>query len=206
MLEHISFRLLIDYAYNRLENQQLSQQVEEHLDECDICRQALSIAWQIGQTAAQSEGQEPSNSLIERVLKAARRVQNVQSGQRSLPQIEPTLLHDSRVAALPAGVRGGSKERELLFTFEHFELHLSIVQGDESSGYTLWGQLLVDELVEVELEGNQVDLLVDESSIRTVLTDQLGCFRISNLKSGVYGLRISTDTVESVVEEIVIQS
>ena len=206
MLEHISFRHLTDYADNRLQDPHLSQQINDHLEKCDICRQALSIVLRIGQTAAQLESPQPAQNLIERVLKATRRTQTLQFRQQSLAHSPPTVLHDSRIAALAAGVRGGSKDCEMLFTFDRFDLHLSIIHSAELDSFTLRGQLMVSEPAEEELEGNQIDLLMEQAQIRTVLTDQLGCFRISNLKSGEYGLRVITDIVESVIDHIIIQN
>lgn len=197
-MEHIPFRQLTDYAYNRSQDQQLCQQIKEHVSECAQCRQALAIGWQIAQAAVHAPPQPPAATLVERVLKAARRQQQ----QQPLAQITPTLLHDSKVAVVTAGVRGGAKERELLFTFGRFDLHLSVIHSDEFDSYTLWGQLLAGEPIEVDLEGNQIDLLEDQATVRTVLTDQLGCFRISNVRGGKYSLRVVTAAVESVVETL----
>ncbi len=205
-MEHIPFRQLTDYAYNRLQDHQLCQQIRAHVNECAQCRQALAIVWQIAQAAVQADTQAPADALVDRVLKATRRKQQIQAAAHKVTQITPTLLHDSKVAALGVGVRGGSKERELLFAFGRFDLHLSVIHSDEADSYTLWGQLLVGEPVEVELEGNQIDLLENQALVRTVLTDQLGCFRISNLKSGKYGLRVATATVESVVETLLLRN
>lgn len=201
-MEHIPFRQLTDYAYNRIQDQQLCQQIKEHVSECAQCRQALAIGWQIAQAAVQAPPQQPAATLVERVCKGALRRRQQQLQQQPLPQISPTLLHDSRVAALTAGVRGGGKEHELLFTFGRFDLHLSVIHSDEFDSYTLWGQLLAGEPIEVDLEGNQIDLLEDQATVRTVLTDQLGCFRISNVRSGKYSLRVVTAAVESVVEAL----
>ena len=205
-MEHIPFRQLIDYAYNRLQDHQLSHQISAHVSECSQCRKALAIVWQIAQTAGQSAPQEPANALIDRVIKATRRKQQQQAQPHNLVQITPTLLHDSKVAAVMAGVRGGVKERELLFAFGRFDLHLSVIHNDESDSYVLWGQLLAAEPIEVDLEGNQIDLLENQLPVRTVLTDQLGCFRISNFKSGKYGLRVVTAAVESVVEPLTLRN
>jgi hypothetical protein len=206
ILAHIPFRQLTDYAYNRLQDHQLRQQIRAHVSECAQCRQALTIAWQIAQAASHSTVQEPADALVDRVIKATHRKQQLQAGQRALTQIAPTLLHDSKVTAVTTGMRGGAKERELLFTFGRFDLHLSIVHSDPADSYTLWGQLLVGEPIEVELEGNQIDLLEEALLVRTVLTDQLGCFRISNVKSGTYGLRVATATVESVVQSLALHN
>jgi len=201
-LEHIPFRQLTDYAYNRIQDQQLCQQIKAHVSECAQCRQALAIGWQVAQAAVHSVPQPPAATLVERVLKGARRKQQQQLQPQPLPQVTPTLLHDSRVAAVTTGVRGGSKERELLFAFGRFDLHLSVIHNDEFDSYTLRGQLLVGEPLAVDLEGNQVDLLENQATARTVLTDQLGCFRISNVRSGTYGLRIVTAAVESVIDPL----
>lgn len=87
-MEHIPFRQLTDYAYNRSQDQQLCQQIKEHVSECAQCRQALAIGWQIAQAAVHAPPQPPAATLVERALKAARRQQQ----QQPLAQITPTLL------------------------------------------------------------------------------------------------------------------
>lgn len=199
---HIPFRQLIDYAYNRLPDRQQGQQIREHVNACPECRQALAIAWQVAQAAGHTAPETPAPTLLDRVLKATYRKQRQQTTQPAATPIQATLLLDSKVAAVASGMRGSTHERELLFSLGRLDLHLSMIQGENTDGYTLLGQLFDTAPHMADLEGSQVDLLEGEAPLRTVLTDRLGCFRISNLRRGNYGLRITAETGVSTINPL----
>lgn len=199
-LTHIPFRQLVDYAYNRLPDQQQCQQIMVHVNGCSECRQALAIAWQVAQAASQHAPEAPANAVLARVLKATYRKQRQPAPPDRLAPSAATLVHDSKVAAVTAGMRGSARERELLFSLGRLDLHLSMIQSENPDSYTLLGQLFDTQSQMADLEGSQVDLLADQAPLRTVLTDHLGCFRISNLRQGDYGLRITTEIGTSTID------
>lgn len=199
-LTHIPFRQLVDYAYNRLPDQQQCQQIMVHVNGCTECRQALAIAWQIAQAATQHTPETPTNALLTRVLKATYRKQRQPTPSSPVATMSATLVHDSKVAAVTAGIRGSARERELLFALGRLDLHLSMIQTEDADSYTLLGQLFDTAAQTADLEGSQIDLLADAAPLRTVLTDHLGCFRISNLRRGDYGLRITAEIGSSTIE------
>ena len=199
-LTHISFRQLVDYAYNRLPDQQQCQQIMVHVNACSECRQALAIAWQVAQAASQHAPEAPANAVLARVLKATNRKQRQPAPPDRLAPSAATLVHDSKVAAVTAGMRGSARERELLFSLGRLDLHLSMIQSENPDSYTLLGQLFDTQSQMADLEGSQVDLLADQAPLRTVLTDHLGCFRISNLRQGNYDLRITTEIGTSTID------
>jgi hypothetical protein len=94
----------------------------------------------------------------------------------------------------------------LLFSFGRLDLHLSMIQTEHSDSYTLLGQLFDMELHLSDLEGSQVDLLQDGLLLRTVLTNNLGCFRMSNLRRGEYGLRITAEPGTSTIESLLLHA
>ena len=202
MVDHIPVRRLADYACDRIVDHHECQQIMTHVNECPQCRQALAIVWQVAHAATQTPTEAPAPALLDRVLKAAKRKQLQQGRQQPLPQLPATLLHDSQVAAAITGIRGGPKERELLFAFGHFDLHLSINHSEHSEEYTLLGQLFNREAQMVDLESTQIDLLADQQPIRTALTDALGRFRLSNLRGGQYDLQITAERCATVLHAL----
>lgn len=206
-MDHISFQQLLDYAQNRITDRQKSQEIMQHVNKCAECKNRLIITENVSHAALHHSTTQttemPSPALIESVLKATKRKQQLQAGTHALSQIPATLLHDSKLAA-SVGVRGGGQEHELLFTFDRFDLHLSVIHAEQTESHTLIGQLLSLAMPENDLLGNQIDLLdiASNQPIRKVLTDQLGRFRISNIKSGNYGLRVTTETVVTTVDTL----
>ena len=205
-LDHIPVRRLADYACNRIVDRHECQQIMTHVNECPQCRQALAIAWRVAHAATRSIPEAPTAALVDRVLKAAKRKQHQQHRSQPLPQLPATLLHDSQVAAAAAGIRGGAKAREWLFTFGHFDLHLAVSHDDHDEQYTLLGQLLAGEAIMADLESNQIALLAEQQPVRTVLTDDLGRFRLSNLRSGQYDLQITTESCTTLLQALTIDT
>ena len=200
-MTHIPFRQLVDYAYNRLPDQQQCQQIMVHVNGCSECRQALAIAWQVAQAASQQITEAPTHALLTRVLKATYRKQRQPTPSPAAP-LPATLIHDSKVGAVTAGIRGNARERELLFSLGRLDLHLSMIQTENTDSYTLLGQLFDTAPQAADLEGSRIDLLADQVPLRTVLADQLGCFRISNLRRGDYGLRITAEMGSSTIDAL----
>jgi hypothetical protein len=200
-VNHIPFHQLTDYACDRIADRQQRQAIMVHVHSCDECRQRLAIAWQIAERAQRTTADQPSPSLVQRVLKAARR----QSTNAEAIQLPVVLLHDSKLDAVAPGLRGALRDRELLFAFGRFDLHLSILRADDNDSYTVLGQLLTGEANSCDVEGSRVALLQEGAALRTVLADHLGRFRISRLTEGEYGLHIATAAVETVVESFSIQ-
>lgn len=200
-MNHIPFHQLTDYACDRIADRRQRQAIMAHVHSCDECRQALAIAWQIAERAQRAMPEQPSPSLVQRVLKAARQ----QSTNQMATQLPVVLLHDSKLDAVAQGLRGALQDRELLFTFGRFDLHLSILRADDNDSYTVLGQLLTGEASGCDVEGSRIALLQDGAALRTVLADNLGRFRISRLTEGDYGLHIATDLVETMVESFTVQ-
>ncbi len=200
-MEHIPFHQLTDYACDRIVDRQEQQVIREHVNLCGECRQALAIAWQIAQRARTPELQQPSPALMQRVLKATR---NYYSAQ--IPtQLPIALLHDSKLDGVVPDIRGATQDRELLFSCGRFDLHLSILHAELKESYTLLGQLLTGDNPDCDIEGSCIELHQGGVALRTVLTDDLGRFRISQIPEGEYGLHISTDLVQTVVESFSVQ-
>lgn len=200
-MEHIPFQKLIDYACDRIAERQEEQAIRTHVNLCSECRQALAIAWQIAQRAHTPEVRQPSPALMQRVLKATR---NYYSGQ--IPTHLPiALLHDSKLDAGVSETRGTTQDRELLFSFGRFDLHISILHTEREESYTLLGQLLTGDHTDCDIEGSCIELHQAGVALRTVLTDDLGRFRISHISEGEYGLQVRTNLVQTFVESLSVQ-
>lgn len=195
-MEHIPFHLLTDYACDRIAEQRVRQMVMAHVNHCAECRQALTIAWQITQRAQVVAPEQPSPSLVQRVLKATR----AYCAGDVATSVPATLLHDSKLDAALQGIRGALQERELLFTFGSFDLHLSIVHTAATESYTLLGQLMAGETSTCDVEGSRIELRQDETTMRIVLADEIGRFRMSHLPQGDYSLLIATDSLATTVD------
>ncbi len=200
-MEHIPFHQLTDYACDRIADRQEEQAIRAHVNLCSECRQALAIAWQIAQQARTPDVGQPSSALMQRVLKATR---NHYSTQIPTP-LPIALLHDSKLDVGLPETRGTTQERELLFSFGRFDLHIAILHAELQESYTLLGQLLTGDHSDCDIEGSRIELQQNRLALRTVLTDNLGRFRISQIPEGEYGLHIRTDLVQTVVESFFVQ-
>ena len=204
-MEHISFSQLTDYARDQIEDPNQRQQISAHVTTCELCRQSMAIVWQIVQHT-RTDGREhesatvPAPALLQRVLKAAR----LQSARHAVTRLSATLLHDSRLDAARQGLRGSATDRELLYNFGHFDLHLSIVPTAIHDSYTLLGQLMGGAQPDLEIEGSQIELRRADVVDRAALVDALGCFRMSHVLEGEYNLYLATDQIDVVVDPLLV--
>lgn len=193
---HISFQKLTDYVADRLTHPHDRQAIAAHIHHCDECRQALAIAIKLSHRRSAEEDNEPPASLIQRVLKATQQ----QVSHKELRHLVATLLYDSKLAAVAPGVRGAMQDRELLFAFGHFDLHLSVVRNDQMDTYTLLGQLMRAEGHEGDIEGSCIELYQEDTRLRTALTDSFGCFRLSRLPKGYYRMTLTVGQLTTTID------
>lgn len=205
-MEHISFSQLTEYARDRMQDPAQRQQISAHITSCELCRQGLAVAWQIVQRTqiddrADNSSAVPAPALMQRVLKAAR----LHSAHQAVTRLTASLLHDSRLDAARQGVRGSVTDRELLYNFGQFDLHLSIVPTEKQDSFTLMGQLMGSEQPELDIEGSRIELLRADLLDRTALVDNLGRFRLSRVPEGEYTLYVATDQIEVLVDPLAVQ-
>ena len=143
----------------------------------------------------------PTTSLINRIVVAFRR-QQTRSTNRPLHTAQ--LQFDSWSQPAPFGVRGGtSRERQLLFNQNQFDLDLQIIQERETEAFVLRGQLL-DAGNMTNLEGIELHLTEPDGHQSRRLTDEYGRFSFSHCRPGDYKLHVILEEQDIVLEPLTV--
>jgi hypothetical protein len=105
------------------------------------------------------------------------------------------------------GVRGAPRECHLLFSGSTVDADLQIVEDVAATAtFTLRGQVLKGGSLPEELEGIELRVIGADGVERRGLTDQLGCFRFSQLAEGIYSLQIVLDSHDILLESVAVGS
>lgn len=150
---------------------------------------------------ASEEWVEPPPDLLKRVLKS---FQKHRSRMRDRLEQAASLTFDSWTHMAPSGVRGAMQERQVLFSEENLDIDVQTIK-EEDGTFTLHGQVLARDRDVAALEGNEVQLLVEDRIWRRVLLDEMGYFRFTLLPPGRYAMRIVLDDRDVRIDPLDIQ-
>lgn len=120
-------------------------------------------------------------------------------------QIKATLAFDSSSQLVLAGVRSAAQlsERQLIYNTDFADIVLNIQPHPPQATIRLYGQIF--PLDETEEQIFAVQLLSSQpEEVVTTAADELGEFRFVNITPGNYQLIISSDTVEIVIDSLVL--
>lgn len=191
---HPDFEILLDYINRQLDEKALTD-LEQHLIVCSECRALITHARELMDSLREQSLATPQASLVRRAVAAFR---HVHDRRPERTEAMATLLFDSWDGALPAGVRGHSTERQLLFHFADLDVDVQIIPNGQivSDGrqqfYRIQGQILRAGISPALLEGIVIKLIQDDSSqfLRQTIVDHLGRFHFSQVPTGHYLLQI----------------
>jgi hypothetical protein len=200
-LNHPIFQTLLDYLGNRVSADEQIR-IKTHLDSCEVCRNELEVAQRTLLGLRAAELTSPPPTLLNNILSAFRRRQT-----RSAQPIRvlPHLQFDSWTQRAALGLRGGTiTDRQLLYSYETFDLDLQIVRTEHTDLLALQGQILVSEEKSVTPEGIVVGLTSQTGDDRFSVTDELGRFGIARLGIRDYILRLTFDTYDVIIDPLTI--
>lgn len=147
----------------------------------------------------------PESSLLDRVTAAFRRKQARKSDRPARPAM---LQFDSWTLPAPLGVRGGgTRERQLLYSEDEFDLDIQIVKDADSNSFSVRGQLLNDVEAEPELvlQGIELRLFEAEGEQSRRITDEYGRFHFSYCAPGEYSLQVILEDHDILLTSITVK-
>ncbi len=199
-MNHPPFHLLIEYLDGNL-SPEAQQQVEAHLATCGDCQYELVFANRTLDQGGERGPTAPPANLIRRAVAAFRRKQASLAQRLSTMA---TLQLDNYAQVAPLGARGMVRERQLLYTFDEYDLDLQIDASNPSTAITLRGQILAHTARPTMLEGIPIHLISQQAGPWLRLTDELGYFGISGLKTDTYSLKVVFEDRDVLIERLVL--
>jgi hypothetical protein len=115
------------------------------------------------------------------------------------------LVFDSLNLPQLADVRSGSVgmgARQMLYHADGYDIDLRFELSDETDEERLIGQVLPEHWDATELSQFKIQLLQDNAVVSATNTNAHGVFKIAQLASGVYDLKVSVPEAEINIEQV----
>jgi hypothetical protein len=185
------FAQLLDYLDGRLHRTAV-ESVSTHLaQECRRCEADVSWYRQVKLVAASDDSVEPPPWVVKRALRlfTAPPV-SVSIGAR-VGAVVASLVFDSFSRPAMAGARSsGVEDRQLLYRAQDYSIDVQVAASDESRA-EVNGQILREgELMFESVTGLQLDLIRNDGTVLSTVTNDRGEFTIPAIEFGSYDLRV----------------
>jgi hypothetical protein len=185
-----SFERLVDYLDERLEEAQSSEVAAHLAGGCAACTETAGWYQRVRLITASDDTIAPPSWVFKRAL-------NIIEKRRSLPaliervgQSVASLVFDSFSGPVLAGVRSTeTADRQLLYRAGDYSVDLQITPS-ENSRADLIGQVLQEGASLGSVSRLKLDILSVGQVVASAVTDDMGEFRVSGMKQGVYDLRV----------------
>jgi hypothetical protein len=199
-LNHPSFAELIDYLAQKL-NVAAQAEVDSHLATCSDCQHLVTIARHTLGSSQKEKLIAPPADLVQRAVSAFRRSQK-QLAERV--RVAATLQFDNFAQVAALGARGVAGARQLLYSFDEFDLDVQIGTVGAPDNLALRGQLLPNTALASGLAGITVQLASAQHGPWLRLTDKTGYFNFSQVRAGDYELEILLETRAVLIAPLVL--
>lgn len=184
------FERLIDYLDNRLaEPDRVS--VGAHLATgCVACSENRTWYERVRLAASTDDSVAPPPWVFKRAVNIFEKAHRPGLAER-VGQAIASLVFDSFARPALAGVRASeTANRQLLYRAGDYSIDLQIVQSVPPNA-ELIGQVLREGEANFEsVSGLKLEIVQGGRPVSSVMTDEMGEFRVSGVKHGVYDLRV----------------
>ena len=198
------FESLIDYLDHRLDDE-AARLVASHLcTECLKCDDVLSWYVRVRDIAANDDCIDPPAWVFKRALRLfSAEVAPTTFG--TLKQFIASLVFDSLSRPVTEGVRLTQLPvRQLLYRADAYSIDLQIAPCEESVA-GLHGQVLREGETRFDsVTGLRIELAVENRVLHSVLTNEMGEFRLAKVAQGDYELRINMREGTLVIPQLII--
>lgn len=195
--QHLTLSTIQQYLDQALNSDEV-REIDEHVHTCSQCSDMLALTQQLFEVSDRTTEIQPPASLLKMAAKAA--VEKLTRGTNELRKFLPQVA-DSRFSPASAGMRGAVQNRHVLYSDGESLVNLEIERSDSDPElYTIRGQISIHD--KNDLTGMEVQLLQDQTVVRSGITDQVGQFRLSGLKHDSYQLLFGQQKHDILIETI----
>jgi hypothetical protein len=181
---------LIDYLDNRLAEPDRAD-VGRHLATgCTACGETRDWYASVRVAASTDDSVAPPPWVLKRAIRIFDAAPRPRLAER-IGQAIASLIFDSFARPALAGVRSSeTANRQLLYRAGDYSIDLQIAPSEETRA-VLIGQILREGESNFEsVSGLKLEIVQGETPVSSAVTDEMGEFKISGVKHGVYDLRV----------------
>lgn len=185
-----SFERLVDHLDKRLEEAESSEVAAHLAGGCATCTETAGWYQRVRLIAANDDTIAPPSWVFKRALRIIEKQRNLPALIERIGQSIASLVFDSFSGPVLAGVRSTeTADRQLLYRAGEYSVDLQITPS-ENSRADLIGQVLQEGASFESVSRLKLDILMSGQVVESTVTDEMGEFRISGMKQGVYDLRV----------------
>ena len=189
---HWTLARLIDLTRGVLDASE-RRAAEEHLAGCARCREDQAWARSLERALREGPLAEPPARLVEKAYALFPRPLRQESPGLAarLRALVATLVRDSAIEPLPAGVRAGTGvPRQLLFEAGSVDIDLKLLPGESGRTMSLYGQVAPRD-PQANASALEVRLVPEEGGNRSTKTNEFGEFVFEDLPEGGFAVAVS---------------
>jgi hypothetical protein len=186
-----SFERLIDYVDSRLPEEEAAGLASHLANGCRDCEESRQWYERLQSIVASDDLLTPPQWAFNRAIRIFDRPLHRPALAERIAQGIAQLVFDSFARPSLAGVRSTeTSNRQLLYSAGDYSIDLSIAPS-ERTGVDLEGQILNEsDPTFVSVSRLKLEIARGEEVLFTVLTDNMGEFKVSRVPQGVYDLRV----------------
>jgi len=158
---------------------------------CAVCCETRDWYQQVRLVAAGDDTVEPPQWVFKRAVRVFETQHQRPALSQRIGAAIASLVFDSFAAPALAGVRSTeTTERQLLYRAGDYSIDLQIAPSEHARA-DLNGQVLKESDPKFEsVSGLRLDIARNDKVVFSAVTNEMGEFRISGMKLGVYNLRV----------------
>lgn len=186
-----SFERIIDFLDSRLPEAETTSVAAHLASNCPTCVGNRDWYRQVSEVVATDDSLEPPSWVIKRAARIFDKKRPGLGLAARLGNLIASLAFDSINQPALAGVRSTeTANRQLLYRAAGYSIDLQIT-AVEHSRIDLVGQVLKESDPTFEsVAGLKLDVTRGDNVVFSVVTNQMGDFKISGMDQGIYGLQI----------------
>lgn len=185
-----SFERLIDHLDERLDEAESSEVAAHLAGGCAPCTETAGWYQRVRLIAVSDDTIAPPSWVFKRALRIAEKQRNLSPLVERLGQAIASLVFDSFSGPVLAGVRSTeTADRQMLYRAGDYSVDLQITPS-ENSRADLIGQVLEEGAAFETVSGLKLDILSGGKVVVSAVTGEMGEFKISGMKHGLYDLRV----------------
>src|SRR5262249_21099973 len=188
-----SFERLVDFVDSRLEEREAAR-VEAHLASgCGVCGETTSWYERVRHTVESDDSVAPPSWVFKRAVRIFDAPKRRSPGlTERIGHAIASLVFDSFARPALVGVRSTeTANRQLLYRADDYSIDLQI-SGLEHSNADVMGQILKERGEGFEsVCGLKLELARHDDVIVSVVTNDIGEFKLTGIEQGVYELRVA---------------